>query len=113
MTSLLAFSLPGGPEWILIFLVVLLLFGAKKLPDLARGLARSLTEFRKAKDEFDQELASAKADTSLESPKQSVETTAASSGAQNPHPPVVHEPEVEHSTAGSQSESSDSKSQHS
>ncbi len=69
MSSLLAFTLPGGPEWILIFLVVLLLFGAKKLPDLARGLARSLTEFRKAKDEFDQELAASKSSVSLHPPK--------------------------------------------
>ncbi len=55
-TSLfLAFSL-GGPEVILIFAVVLLLFGAKKIPDLARGLGKGLGEFKKAKDEFDQEI---------------------------------------------------------
>lgn len=69
MFSPFAFSLPGGPEWILIFLVVLLLFGAKRLPDLARGMARSLTEFRKAKEEFDQELHSAKSDVSLDKNK--------------------------------------------
>jgi len=69
MFSPLAFSVPGGPEWILIFLVVLLLFGAKRLPDLARGMARSLTEFRKAKEEFDQELHSAKSDVSVDKSK--------------------------------------------
>lgn len=46
----------GGPEIFLIFLVVLLLFGAKKLPELARGLGSSVKEFKKAKDEFDEEL---------------------------------------------------------
>ena len=38
----------GLPEILLIFLVVLLLFGAKKLPDLARGLGEAIREFRKA-----------------------------------------------------------------
>ena len=41
---------------ILIFLLLLLLFGAKKLPEFARGLGKSLGEFRKAKDEFDHEI---------------------------------------------------------
>ena len=52
----------GGPEIILIFLVVLLLFGAKKLPQLARGLGKSLGEFRRAKDEFESEIMNAKDD---------------------------------------------------
>jgi sec-independent protein translocase protein TatA len=42
---------PGVPELILILLVVMLLFGAKRLPDLARSLGRSLSEFKKGKDE--------------------------------------------------------------
>ena len=46
----------GGHELILIVLVMLLLFGAKKLPDLARGMGKSLGEFKKAKTEFDQEV---------------------------------------------------------
>ena len=49
-------SLPGGWEWILIFLVVLLLFGAKRLPDLARGLGKGILEFRKAAKEVTKEL---------------------------------------------------------
>ena len=47
----------GGPEIILIVLVLLLLFGAKKLPELARGVGRSLGEFKKAKTDFDDEVA--------------------------------------------------------
>lgn len=46
----------GNQEMILIFLLLLLLFGAKKLPEFARGLGKSLGEFRKAKDEFDHEI---------------------------------------------------------
>ena len=56
MSTVFAFGIPGGPEWIIIFVVLLLLFGAKKLPELARGIGRSLGEFRKAKDEFEHEI---------------------------------------------------------
>lgn len=56
MNTAIAFMMPGGAEWVIIFLVLLLLFGAKKLPDLARGIGRSLGEFRKAKDEFEHEI---------------------------------------------------------
>ena len=41
----------GGQEVIIIFIIVLLLFGAKKIPELARGLGKSMGEFKKAKDE--------------------------------------------------------------
>ena len=38
--------LPGGAEWVIILLIVLLLFGSKKLPELARGLGKSITNFK-------------------------------------------------------------------
>ena len=41
---------------VVIFLIILLLFGAKKLPQLARGLGKSMGEFKKAKDEFEHEI---------------------------------------------------------
>lgn len=46
----------GGPEIALIFVVLLLLFGAKKLPELARGMGKSLGEFKKARQEFEDEI---------------------------------------------------------
>ncbi|MEO5722381.1 MAG: twin-arginine translocase TatA/TatE family subunit [Chthoniobacterales bacterium] len=49
----------GGQELILILLIVLVLFGAKKLPELARGMGQAIKEFQKAKDEFSDELHSA------------------------------------------------------
>jgi sec-independent protein translocase protein TatA len=39
--------MPGGPEWIIIAAVIVLLFGAKKLPGLAHSLGRSSREFKK------------------------------------------------------------------
>ncbi|MBP3193082.1 Sec-independent protein translocase subunit TatA/TatB [Natronogracilivirga saccharolytica] len=46
----------GGIEWLVIILVVLLLFGAKKIPELARGLGQGLTEFRKASSDIRKEI---------------------------------------------------------
>jgi len=46
----------GGPDLIIILLIVLVLFGAKKLPDLARSLGQSMNEFRKAREDIDREL---------------------------------------------------------
>ena len=43
-------TLPGGTELIVILLIVLLLFGSKRLPELARSLRRSRDEFRKPSD---------------------------------------------------------------
>ena len=45
-----------GPDMMVILLIVLLLFGAKKLPELARGMGRAVKEFSAAKDEIDKEL---------------------------------------------------------
>ena len=55
----LAFMNIGGQELILLLLIILVLFGAKKLPELARGMGQAVKEFQKAKDEFSQELHSA------------------------------------------------------
>jgi TatA/E family protein of Tat protein translocase len=43
-------------EIVLLFLVVLMLFGSKKIPDLARGLGRGMNEFRKATDDIKREF---------------------------------------------------------
>jgi len=43
----------------LFVVVLLLLFGAKKLPELARGMGKSLGEFKKAREEYDQETSHA------------------------------------------------------
>jgi sec-independent protein translocase protein TatA len=48
---------PKGPEWIIILVVVLLIFGARKLPELARSLGASAKEFRKGIQEGSDEAA--------------------------------------------------------
>jgi len=45
-----------GPDMMVILLIVLLLFGAKKLPELARGMGRAVKEFSAARDEIEKEL---------------------------------------------------------
>lgn len=40
--------MPGGWEWILILIIIILLFGAKKIPELMRGLGSGVKEFKKA-----------------------------------------------------------------
>ena len=47
---------------IMIFVVILLLFGAKKLPELARGIGKSMGEFKKAREDFEYEITRAEAD---------------------------------------------------
>ncbi len=42
---------PGGMDWVVILIVVVLLFGAKKIPELAKGLGEGIKEFRKASKE--------------------------------------------------------------
>ncbi len=46
-------TLPGGAEWIIILIIVLLLFGGRKLPDLASAVGKSIREFRKASEDTD------------------------------------------------------------
>ncbi len=53
----------GGQELILILLIILLLFGAKKLPELARGLGKGMKEFKKAQSEMEEEFKSAADET--------------------------------------------------
>jgi sec-independent protein translocase protein TatA len=53
MNNLLFIS---GPEIFVIVLVVLVLFGAKKLPEIAKGLGKGMREFRKATEDIKKEI---------------------------------------------------------
>ncbi len=50
----LAFGIPSGPDLIVLLIIVLVLFGAKRLPEIARSLGQSVHEFKKAKQEFEE-----------------------------------------------------------
>ena len=56
MISLLFISWPGGGEWILIVLAVLVLFGGRKIPEFMRGLGKGIREFNDAKSNVKKEL---------------------------------------------------------
>lgn len=57
MTDLLLLSfLPSGSEWIIIALVILLLFGGKKIPELMRGLGKGVKSFKEGVNEAKEEI---------------------------------------------------------
>ena len=53
---MLLLSMPGGTEWILIILAVLVLFGGRKIPEFMRGLGRGIREFNDAKSNVKREI---------------------------------------------------------
>ena len=81
MSILASFMNLGGPDLLVILLIILVLFGAKKLPELAKGLGQAIKEFQKAKDEFSDELHKAGDTTAKTNPPPSTV-------AQNPSAPV-------------------------
>ena len=56
MQTIFAIGMPGTPEMIFIVFVILLLFGAKKIPDLARGMGKGIREFKDATKEIKKEV---------------------------------------------------------
>ena len=56
MNSVLLIGMPGGMEWIIIAFAVLVLFGAKKIPEFAKGLGRGIREFKDAVKDVKKEV---------------------------------------------------------
>ena len=54
--NLLMISMPGGTEWILIVLAVLILFGGRKIPEFMRGIGKGIREFNDAKSNVKKEI---------------------------------------------------------
>ena len=57
-------GMQGGSEVLLVLFVILLLFGAKKLPELSRSLGKSLGEFKKGKEDVEREIRNMEKDVS-------------------------------------------------
>ncbi|AQL41317.1 Sec-independent protein translocase TatA [Halorientalis sp. IM1011] len=49
-------GIPGGPELLVILLIAILLFGANKIPELARSSGQAIGEFQKGREEIEEEL---------------------------------------------------------
>jgi len=90
----LAFGMPAAPEWIFIGILALVLFGPKKLPELARGFGKALNELQKAKEDFHREITGVSPLPKIESPT-GVQSTALEKSAsdQSGVTPVVEPPE--------------------
>lgn len=59
LPTTLLLSMPGGSEWILIVLIVLLIFGGRKIPELMKGIGKGIREYKDAKDEVSNEIGKA------------------------------------------------------
>lgn len=67
MNTMVAF-ITSPQDWIVILVIVLLLFGAKKLPELARGIGKSMGEFKKAREDFEREITNAASEVKTKEP---------------------------------------------
>jgi sec-independent protein translocase protein TatA len=99
MVSLLA--LPEGGEWIVILVIVVLLFGAKKLPELTKNAAKALNEFNKVRNADDEKPAvtpapaAAPAPAATPAPAPAPAPASAAQPAAAPQDPSVPEGDVE------------------
>ena len=56
MENLILISMPGGGELIIILVIVLILFGAKRIPEIAQGLGKGIREFKKSVKDVQSEI---------------------------------------------------------
>ncbi|WP_224447174.1 Sec-independent protein translocase subunit TatA/TatB [Haloprofundus salilacus] len=83
MTFVLFGGLPGGPEMLIILLIIVLLFGANKLPELARSTGQAMGEFRRGRDEIEQELRQSSSSTVDDSHSDAVTETETETNAES------------------------------
>ena len=68
-------GLPGGPVLLIVLLVLVLLFGANKIPKLARSTGQAMGEFKRGREEIEDELSELDEDEAEESTKTKTTTT--------------------------------------
>ncbi len=89
----------GGGELLLIVLVVILLFGPKKIPEVAQQVGKGIRQFRRAQEDLKQQIRDISAEISVEQPQASSPTPLGYSPADQivaaPHPSA--EPDQSHS----------------
>ncbi|ELZ36150.1 twin-arginine translocation protein, TatA/E family subunit [Halorubrum saccharovorum DSM 1137] len=61
-------GIPAGPELLIILLVLVLLFGANKIPKLARSTGQAMGEFKKGREQVEEELQEMQGDDNDEAP---------------------------------------------
>jgi sec-independent protein translocase protein TatA len=66
LLNVMAVQMPQGLDWVWILLIVLVIFGGKKLPDLARNLGRGMSEFKKGLNDVQNEVQNTKDDIANE-----------------------------------------------
>lgn len=66
MGNFILLGIFGGQEMLFVLLIVILLFGARKIPDLMRGLGKGVAEYKRAKDEMMTEVDKAKSEVTEE-----------------------------------------------
>lgn len=66
---MLALGMPAAPEWIFIGILALVLFGPKRIPEIARGLGKALGELQRAKEDFHREISGVPPLPKIESPQ--------------------------------------------
>jgi sec-independent protein translocase protein TatA len=76
---MLLLSMPGGSEWILIIIAVLVLFGGKKIPEFMHGLGKGMREFNDAKDNVKREFENGMNEPPKQNPSQKTENKSWSS----------------------------------
>ena len=82
----------NGPEILLIFLIVLLLFGAKRLPELFKSFGKSIREFKKATSEIEDDFRTAMDEESTDRQSTPVQSTGQPEPTQVTSGPVVSDP---------------------
>ena len=80
LQCLFLLSAPGGSEWILIILAVLILFGGKKIPEFMKGIGRGMREFNDAKNNVKKEFE----DGMNETPKSGTPASTTTTTTNNP-----------------------------